>query len=846
MNKAVWNKVFPHLIAIGIFLAVSSIFFLPAFNGMVLNQEDTAGWRGMAQQSFEFREKHGHYPLWTNSMFSGMPTYQIVFGKPYAVSIGFLHKYVFTLGLPEPVSYFFLASVMAYFLFIVMGVRPWVGIMGALAFAYATYNPIVTIVGHNTKMICIAYMPAVLASVLLLYQKKYVIGTVLTTLFVAMIIWQNHVQIAYYTMIMALALSVAFAIRAARNKEYKHIIVSGALALLAGAFAIGINAINLWPINEFVKETMRGGRSELVSGNQANKSKGGLDRDYAFYYGSYGITETFTLIVPRIYGGGLNGAKEFGEQTKAGEALSEQTGMPEEQADEYARSFPAYWGKQPSHSGPTYLGAIICFLFILGLVYVKSWHKWWILAAAAFGILLSWGKNLPGINYFLFDYLPVYNKFRAPSMAMVIPQLGFVMLACLALQQFLFGTEDKKELWKKLRLATFITGGVFVILIALYFSFDYAAPSDKDLRQNFANGMMQQMAQGQQQPGPELQQRAESFGRAVVNGLHEDRKSLFGGDLLRAFIFIACTIALLALYVKDKIKTPYAALAGIVLLSSIDILGVAWRYVNHKDFVEPVDFENAFASTPADIKIKADTTRQFRVFDQAAANGPFSDSRASYHHNSIGGYSPAKLALYQDIIDSQLVKGNTSVYNMLNTKYFIVRDPATGQPDAQLNPNALGNCWFVKGFRIAKNANDEMAILNTLNTRDSAVIDARFEKTAGTQPLPDSTASIRLVENLNDKVTYQSESAQPQFAVFSEVYYPYGWDAYIDGKKTDYCRVNYALRGMPVPAGKHTIEFRFEPRSVILGDKLTQWFSILFYIGLIAGLVIEFRRAKKA
>jgi len=815
---------------------------------MVLDQPDIQGWKGMAQQSFEYKEKHGHFPYWTNSMFSGMPGYQIAFETPNKISIGVLHNYIFTLGLPQPINFFFLASVMAYFLFCVLRVNPWIGIMGALCYAYSTFDPVIVSVGHDTQMICIGYAPAVIGALLLLFEGRYLLGTALTALAASMIVWQNHVQITYYTTIIAICTGIAFLVHCIRHNEVKKAALCSALALIAGGIALGVNTINIWPMNEYAKETMRGGRSELTDTSSAkNKTPGGLDKDYAFTY-SVGKTETFTFLVPRLYGGSsttvVNGEyrTEFKPDGPLASTFSEKTGVPQEQAIDYAAQLgmSSYWGEQQPTSGPVYLGAITCFLFILGMVYVKSWHKWWILAATIAGIVLAWGKNMEGINYFLFDHLPLYKKFRAPSMAMVIPQFTFPVLACLALQQFLAGNV-KPELWKKLKLAGLITGGVFVLLSIMWFSFDYSAAHESNFKQGLSSMMLQQIAKGQQ-PNPQMQQQADDFGKSIVNALHNERSSLFGGDLLRSFLFVALAFGLLFLYVKNKMKALYA-MAAIIILSCIDVLAVGTRYLNYKNFAEPAVVDATFNTNPAIEKIKADPDHtRFRVYDQAN----FSSSTISYYFNSVGGYSPVKLGLYQDIISRQLSKGNMNVFNMLNTKYFITQNPANNQPDAQLNTGALGNSWFVKGFLFAKNADEEMKMLDNLNTKDSAVIDERFKSIAGNQPVFDSTATIIMKENLNDKIIYESKAASNQFAVFSEVYYPHGWNAYLDNKKIDYCRVNYVLRAMPVPAGNHTIEFRFEPESVILGDKITMWFNILLYLMLIAVIVLEFRKKNKA
>ncbi|MEO6316432.1 MAG: hypothetical protein ABIU63_05390 [Chitinophagaceae bacterium] len=847
MNSAFFKKLLPHIIAVFVFLFVSVIYCSPALQGKVVEQHDNQGWKGMAQQSFEFKEKYGRMPYWTNSMFSGMPAYLIAYETPNRISIGYIHT-ILTLGLPKPINYFFLACIMAYFLLVVLKINPWIGVMGGLCYAYSTFDAIIISVGHDTQMICIAYAPAVIGSLILLFQKRYVAGTILMTLFTSMIIFQNHIQVTYYTMLTALALSFAYFIHAFRNKEVSHAVKATGLAAVSGIIAMGVCAINLFPMKEFTGETMRGGRSELTdTSNAKNKTAGGLDKDYAFSY-SVGKAETFTFMVPRIYGGSnrtyINGEyrTEFSASGDLAKTFSEKAGAPEDQALDYINQIglSPYWGEQQPTAGPVYLGAIICFLFIFGLVYLESWHKWWLIAATIFGVLLAWGKNLEFFNYFLFEHLPFFNKFRAPSMALVIPQLTVPVLAALTLQQFVTDT-NKIELWKKLKTALYITAGLFAILVVLYFTFDYAAPGEKDLKQGLSGMMVQQLAKGQAAT-PQVQQQADDFGRSIVSALHKDRSSLFGGDLLRSFLFIALAAGLLYLYVKNKIKAVYV-LAGIIILSCADVLSVASRYLNHKNFTDEAAVDATFNTNPAIEKIKADPNHNnVRVYDQA----DFAGSTISYYFNSIGGYSPAKLGLYQDIISHQLSKGNMNVFNMLNAKYFIVQNPANGQPDAQINPDALGNCWFVKGFSLAKNADDEMKQLTTLNTKDSAVIDIRYQQIAGAEPVFDSAASIKMLENLNDKITYKSSASKPQFAVFSEVYYPYGWDAYIDGKKTDYCRVNYVLRGMPVPAGEHAIEFRFEPKTVAISDKFSMWSSILLYLMLIGGLVYALRKKKNS
>jgi hypothetical protein len=832
MRLVFLKKLLPHLLAILLFLLIAIIYCMPVFQGKVVDQHDIQGWQGMAQQSFEFKAKYGFMPYWTNSMFGGMPAYQIAFETPNKFPIQNIHNYLFTLNLPKPASFFFLACLMMYFLLIITRVNTLIGIMGAIAYAYATYDPIIVAVGHDTKMICIGYAPAVLGSLLLIFKRAYFSGTILLALFTALILSFNHFQIIYYTFIIAIIVTAFFIIHYVQVHDWRHIFISGSLAILAGVVAVGVNTASIWPTKEFAYETMRGGRSELTNGgNQSNKSAGGLDKDYAFGW-SYGISETFTLLVPGIYGGGSSGNElKPGKSIFANQLVA--TGMSKEYAENYADSY-AYWGPQPGTSGPVYLGAVICFLFIFGMVIVKNWLKWGIITACLFALILAWGKNVAGINYFLFDHMPLYNKFRAPSMALVIPQLGFVLLACLALQEMISGTTNKVDLWKGFRVTSGIALIIFMLLGLAYTSFNYTGKYDKSLQQDLVSTRLQQIGRGQS-ASREVQQQAIKSTSIIINGLKTDRQVLFGKDLLRSFLLILLAGLAIGLYVKHKI-TASLALVILLLLSSVDLLTVGWRYLNYNSFIAKKDFESVFLPTTADINIKSDPDKYFRVFDQTA-DDPFSDSRASYFHNSIGGYNPAKLAHYQDIIQRQLLPGNEQVFNMLNTKYFIVRNPVTKEPEARLNKDAFGNVWFVKGLRFAANADEEMNLLSRLHLHDSAVIDQRYTSGLKKTLVFDTAASIKLLENLNDRITYKCSSATTQFAVFSEVYYPYGWNAYIDGNKTDYCRVNYVLRGMYAPAGNHSIEFRFEPRSVILGSKISMWFSALLYIFLMVAVV---------
>ena len=839
MKNINFKKLVPHLIAIAIFLIVAVVYCKPALQGKVVSQEDIKGWRGMSQQSIEFHDKYGYYPLWTNSMFSGMPAYQIAFDARTKLQVGYLDS-IFRLGLPKPVSFFFLACICFYFLCIVAGANPWISIMGGIAYAYSTFDPIIISVGHDTQMVSIGYMPAVLAGLLLLFQRKYWLGFAVTALFSALLIGQNHLQMVYYTLMIAGVMTIAFVIKSYKEKQIASALKGAALGLIAGLLGLACSAVTMMPTYEYAKESTRGGRSELnMPGQAENKTKGGLDKDYAFHY-SLGMPETFTFIVPALYGGS-NGGNEYNSSSKFVEKFTEM-GVPEDNALQYADDY-SYWGDQPSTSGPVYLGAIICMLFIFGCVYIKSWDKWWLITASVLGIILAWGSNFQTFNYFLFDHLPFYNKFRASTMGLVIPQLCFPLLAVLAVNKLIFHETDFTEAWKKLKLTGIITGIIVVLLAGFYFTASFSGKGDKMRKDDFRQSVLHQVPRGQQ-PSPQIEQQADDVSRSLVGALQTDRKDLMGSDLLRSVILIALSFLVLGLFVKKKISSVIL-IASLIVLSGYDLIGVATRYLNTNNFVDETDYESAFSPTDADLQIMKDPDHaNFRVFNSTI--DPFNDASTSFHHNSVGGYHPAKLGLYNDMITYQLSKGNMRVFDMLNTKYFIVQNPQNGKPVAQLNPGAFGNSWLVKGIKYVENANEEMQALDSTDLRDTAVVEKKYQPEINQSPVPDSLAYIKLKENLNDKIEYTFHSMTPQFAVLSEVYYPIGWDAFIDGKKADYVKTNYILRGMFVPAGDHQIEFIFEPKSFSLGRTVTIIANIIVFLAMLAAAVFYIKGKDKS
>ncbi|TAG31200.1 MAG: hypothetical protein EAZ35_04410 [Sphingobacteriia bacterium] len=829
MNRINWKVILPHLIAVAVFLLVALIYCKPVLEGKVLQQGDVTQWKGMAQNSFQYKEINGHFPLWTNGMFGGMPAYQITGISENPISVGYIGS-LLTFGLPKPMGVFFLASLCFYFLTQVLRINSYVGMVGALAYAYATYNPIILAAGHDTKMNAIAYLPALIASLLLIYDKKYLVGMALTALSTALLLGANHLQITYYGFLIIAFMSAAFAIRCIKEKELAHLGKAAGTAIIAALLGILVNAVTLFSTYEYAKQTIRGG-SALADG-KSNATKTGLSNDYALSYSFY-KTEPLVMMFPRLYGGSSNNLEIAQEKSKAIEALQQ---MPQQLSQQVQSALQFYWGGiSQGTSGPPYIGAIICFLALLGFVIVDKKYTGWILAAVIFSLLLSWGKYFEGFNIAMLKYLPMYNKFRAPSMILVIPTFLFCMLASLSLNKILF-TENKSLLWEQYKKGLMVVAGVFVIALLVYASGDFSSEGDKML-----------MEQVNKIPDATQREQIGTPVKAFVNALKEDRKSLFLGDLLRTFLF--CAIAAGAVYISIKQKiNSFVTTAVIGIFALIDIFTINKTYLNANNYQDATESESAFTPSAIDTQILKDTS-YYRVLNlsqgiSAAFNG---GGMSAYFHKSVGGYHPAKLSIYQDLIEKQLYNfpNCMPVLNMLNTKYFILPDQQSAQPMVQQNSSALGACWFVKAIRFEKGPAAVMNALTTFNPKDTAVMDEKYQSNI-TGISSDSTASILLVSNKNDLVTYQSKSAVKQFAVFSEIFYNAGWKAKIDGKESPIFQTNYVLRGMEIPAGEHTIIFSFEPASVAFGNKASIGSSIFIWLLLIGAAIGNFRKMKIA
>lgn len=822
MKQINWKAIIPHAIAIGIFLIVALVYCKPALEGRVLQQNDITQWKSMAQNQQMVYEATGKVPLWTNGMFSGMPGYMIKGWSNNYIPFYFID--IISLHLPKPFQFFFLASICFYFLSQVLRANNWVGTVIALCYAYATYNVVIVAEGHDTKMLSLALLPGLIGALLLIFHKKYWWGVALTTLFMSAVIAQKHYQITYYSMLIVAFMSIGFAIQWIKQKEFKHLFIAALLSLAGTTTGTLINAVIVLPDNEYTKESIRGG--SVLADDKSKNTKEGLSKEYAFSYSVF-KSEPFVMLIPRMFGGS-NKMEVEPEKSKAVEALQE---MNQQIAQQLQGALSFYWGGIGGTSGPPYVGAIIVFLAIIGFVILDGKYKWWIAACMLLTIMMSWGSYFEGFNNFLFNYLPLYNKFRAPSMILVVPTFLLNLMALLTLDKII-STTDKALLFKKYKQGLIATAAVFVFLFILYISFDYKGEGDTQLMKSI-NSI----------PDETTKQAFLEAGKKMVNGLIEDRKSLFLGDILRSLFFIAVAATGLWAVIKNKLK-PTITVAIIGVFALIDIFMIDSKYLNAENYQYKEDYDNTFTPTPADKFILQDTG-YYRVFDvsngaQAAINY---GARPAYWHKSVGGYHPAKLSIYQDLAEKQLYNypNCMPVLNMLNTKYIIHGTSSAQQVEP--NPNACGAAWFVKGLLKVNTPKEEIEALTNLDVKDTAVIQSTTAATL--QPFVyDSTASIKLVKNENDVITYTSKTNTPQFAVFSEIYYNKGWNAYIDGKEAPYVKVNYVLRGMMVPAGEHQIVFKFEPKSHALGWQLTNIASIITILLLGLAIFFQFKKRK--
>jgi hypothetical protein len=826
MLKSIFKSALPHIIAVAIFAIVAIIYCKPALEGKVLQQSDITQWKGMAQDAFSYKEKFGYTPLWSNSMFGGMPAYQTTGVGGFEYSVGWINQ-LLTLGLAEPISLFFLASICFYFLAQVLGFNTIISIIGALGYSYATYNPIIVSVGHITKMHSIAYLPLFIASLLVLYQKKYLLGGILTSVATVLLIQGNHIQIDYYGVLIAIFMSVYFLIIWIKNKEYTHILKTLGIGLTAGIIGLAVNAPLLLSTYEYGKESIRGG-SKLITKDSKTTSTG-LNKDYALSYSMY-KSEPLVLMFPNIYGGGSDPNAVDPANSKAIETLQQ---MQPQVAQQLQSFLSFYWGGIGFTAGPPYVGVIICFFALLGFSVKENKHKWWIAATIILSFLLSAGSYLESFNVFILNNIPFYNKFRAPSMIMVIPTLLLGIMALYGMAEITTET-SLKNITKKYKLSFILVGIILLSVLSIYFTSDFKSDGERNLIEQIAKI-------------PDANQRAvfETPARDLVNAIATDRKGMIEGDVVKFFIYLLLIFALVFLAIK-KVINQTILLIGFGVLSMIDLFQVNLKYLKSDSFIEATENENAFALSPIDIALKKDTT-QYRVLDmRGGINNAFNGGAiVAYNHKTVGGYHAAKLSIYQDLIENQWYKFPNCMptMNMLNTKYVI---SGNLENDTIPNKDALGNVWFVKGIQFEQGPAEVMQRLDNFNPKDTAIIEQKDKIESLNNLESDENASIALVNNKNDEINYTSSSTKKQFAVFSEIYYNLGWKAYIDNVETPIVKTNYVLRGLVVPAGNHAIRFEFKPTTIKNSIIASTFASILLWLGIVAMIVMAYRNKQKS
>ncbi|MCM4158997.1 YfhO family protein [Antarcticibacterium flavum] len=795
--------ILPHILILLGFIVLSLAYFNPVLQGKEIFQSDIVQYTGMAKQQNDFRARTGEEPYWTDAAFGGMPTYQLGANYP--------HNYVKKLDsvlrfLPRPADYLFLYFLGFYILMLVLKLDYRLAFLGAIAFGFSTYLIIILGVGHNAKAHAIAYMPMVLAGIILCFRSKYIAGFLLLAVAMALEIGANHFQMTYYLLLLVIILGIAYLVDALRKNMLPHYFK--ALGVMVGAviLAIGANATNLLATQEYTGFSTRGDTGLTITPQGNEKPAAGLTYDYITEY-SYGIVESFNLFIPRFMGG--SSSEKLDENSAMYEQLL-QMGASPMQAMDFAQNAPTYWGDQPFVGAPAYIGATVLFLFVFALFLIRGRLKWWVVGGSILALMLSWGKNFPLLTEFFIDFVPLYNKFRAVSSIQVIIELCVPILAVVGLYRLFNEVVKNEEKLFALKWATIITGGTAVLFLLF-----------KNTLFNFSGGndaiYMEQMGAG------------------FVRALKEDRKAIFTTDAVRSLIFVILSAALIWMYLKQKAGKNLLVL-GFSLLILADLIAVDRRYVNNDDFVAARQMKQPFQQTTADAQILQDQGH-YRVFD--VAESPFNTGRTSYFHNSVGGYHAAKPGRMQDLYDFYISQNNMEILNMLNVKYFII--PTEEGPRAQQNPEAFGNAWTVSNIKWVEDANDAMLSLGEEDLSSTAIINREFSNLVPSEVNRDPSARIELVSQEPNELVYETSAGSDQLVLFSEIYYPNGWRAYINGEAAEHFRANYVLRAMMIPAGENTVTFKFEPGVVKTGSSIALASSIILGLLLLGALFYTFK-----
>lgn len=868
---------YPHLIAIFILLVLSLRYSLPLVDGKTLNQNDVIQSKGASKELQDYHDKTGEYPLWTNSMFSGMPTYQVYLDYPMSLTVH-VGRFLAYQVLPEPVNIVFIYLLGFYLMAVMLGYNPWLALLGAVGFAFSSYNIISIEAGHISKALAIGFAPPLIGAVILTYRGKYWVGGSLAAFFASIELYTNHLQITYYV-VLALGVYAVFAlIYAIQENKIKEFALASVILAFAGVLSLGSQTSRLWTTYEYSQETIRG-KSELTSNTQ---STGGLDRDYAFQW-SYGISETMTFIIPNFYGGGA--AETLDDNSNTYKVLVDR-GVPQRDALNFTQNLSGYlyWGNQPFTSGPAYVGIVICFLFMFSLGISKNRIKWYILTATVLLTSIAWGKNF-FLNNFFFDYLPLFNKFRAVTMTLSLVQIFMVWMILLGMEEVLNYVKELKNkpkvvpvtktkkgkkqpvkakkaqpkdsfLLRPLLYTTAIFGAITLLYAGLggsILSFKTADMVDKGTGSQVVTTNKDEQLQTQLVGVTQN----ESFAQDIVTAIRDDRSSKMKSDAFRGFVLVLLTAGFLFVFIRQSFEFPPAGFyVGMVLLILIDIWWVSFRYLNNDDFVTKRNSERVLSPSTADQQILQDKDPHYRVLNMSVST--FNDATTSYFHKSIGGYHGAKFRRYQELFENQIQPElgqlgqllganqgklkfkpsdslNLNMLSMLNTKYVIIPGQQ-GDLQALENESVFGNAWFVEEIKWVKNADEEMEALGAINPLKTVLVDERYREEVGEGlgKNPDKNAKIKLTSYSPDELTYESDSKTKQAAIFSEIYYNQGkgWQAYIDGKEVPHFRANYVLRGLVIPAGKHKVEFKFEPKAYDLGETIALISSLLIFGGL--------------
>ena len=778
-----FKKIIPHIVSLSLFVVVALMYFNPVLKGKKISQSDITQHIGMAKEVNDFRKATGEEPYWAESAFSGMPTYPIgtYFPNDYITSLDRLIRF-----LPRPADYLFLYFFSFYILLLAFKVDWKIAIVGSLAFGFSTYLIIIFGAGHNSKAHAIAYMPLVLAGIIFIFKKRYLLGFIVTSIATALEIKANHPQMTYYLLFAILILCVVELIEAIKKNKIKQFITQSSIIIVAMLLAVGVNSSRLLATKEYADVSTRGKTALTINPDGTKKEvTTGLSKEYITQF-SYGKAETFNLFVPRYMGGGT--VESLDRNSNTYQYVSSIAGS--KQADGFTKQVYTYWGDQLIVEAPAYIGAVMLFLFFLGVFILKGKYKYWLVASSVFAILMSWGKNFQFLTDFFIDYIPLYNKFRAVSSFQVIAELCIPLLGFLAVREFFFSKTDKEQ--KQIALKKALYSSVGLIVIGLLYALSFSTFDG-------------------------IRDTSYSEYEGLLDAVKADRLSMLYSDSFRSILLIGVGFVVLWLFLKQQLKYTTSIIAFAVLIL-FDLVQVNLRYVNADDFKEARAIDKPFKASTADLQILKDKSH-YRVAN--FSTDPFQDGRTSYFHKSIGGYHAAKVGRYQDLIEFQLSKQNMQVYNMLNVKYFIIPGD-DGEEVAQQNPDANGNAWFVKNIKYVKTADQEIRALDSTLTKSTVVVNENnIRKKINFSPELDSLAYIKLTEYSLNSLTYDTSSNKDEFAVFSEIYYKHGWNAYLDGVKQPHTNVNYILRGMEIPKGEHIIKFKFEPSVIKTGSTIS-------------------------